>query len=97
MKLLAPFETFEPTPEPEGELDLGPDATPLDFFCAVFRDPTQPMQRRMRAAEGAAAYMHPKLAVTASISAADFANRLEAEMVRIGKPLTIGGTVPARH
>jgi len=41
------------------------DATPLDFLCAVYRDPQQPMQRRMRAAEAALPFIHPKLSVVA--------------------------------
>jgi hypothetical protein len=37
---------------PDGEsLAVEPEATPLDFLSAVYRDQRQPMQRRMRAAE----------------------------------------------
>ena len=66
------------------EVVVAADASPLDFLQAVFRDPSQPMQRRMKAAEVAAPYAHPKIAVVASLDA-EFANRIE-EMMR-GKGL----------
>jgi hypothetical protein len=92
MKLLPPFATLGPSPEPEPEpeLDLGPNATPLEFFCAVFRDPTQPMPRRLRAAEDAAVYMHPKLAVVAQINGEGWASRLEDAIVKSGRAVVIG-------
>jgi hypothetical protein len=34
-------------------IELPPDATSLDFLQAIYRDPRQPIQRRMRAALGA--------------------------------------------
>jgi len=94
MKVLPPFATLGPSPEPapEPELDLGPNATPLDFFCAVFRDPAQPMPRRMRAAEGAASYMHPKLAVVAQVDGVGWAKRLEDAIVKSGKAVVIDAT-----
>jgi hypothetical protein len=45
-------------------LALPADATPVDFLSAVYRDPAQPMHRRLRAAIEAAPYLHPKLSVT---------------------------------
>jgi hypothetical protein len=82
-------------PEAEPELDLGPNATPLDFFCAVYRDPTQPPQRRMRAAEAAAPYMHAKLAVVAQIDGVGWAAKLEEAIVESGKAVVIGAERPA--
>jgi hypothetical protein len=38
--------------------------TPLDFLCSVFRDPKQPMKRRIEAAKFAAPYVHPRLSVS---------------------------------
>jgi hypothetical protein len=83
---------FGPSPAPaaEPELDLGPNATPLDFFCAIFRDPAQPMQRRMRAAEDAASYMHAKLAVVAQVDGIGWASKLEDAIVKSGKAVVIG-------
>jgi hypothetical protein len=42
-----------------GEMEVAADATPLDFLCAVYRDPRQPIQRRMRAAEAALPFVQP--------------------------------------
>jgi hypothetical protein len=53
--------------EPEGLLEMAPNATPLDFLCAVYRDSAQPMPRRMRAAEAALPFVHPKLSVVANV------------------------------
>jgi hypothetical protein len=38
--------------------------SPLDFLCLVFRDPKQPMKRRIEAAKCAAPYVHPRLSVS---------------------------------
>ncbi len=67
--------------EPSAEVVVTPDASPLDFLCAVYRDPGQPMARRMRAAEAALPFTHPKLAVTATLDGG-FADRLEAALKR---------------
>src|SRR5258706_15729971 len=61
------------------EIELPPDATSLDFLRAVYRDPYQPMPRRMRAAIAAAPFEHPKLTVQANFNVG-FASRLEATM-----------------
>jgi hypothetical protein len=61
------------------------DATPIDFLCAVYRDPRQPMHRRLKAAIEAAPYVHPQLKATAVvISGNDFATRLERAIERSG-------------
>ena len=62
---------------------------PLDFLCAVYRDPRQPMQRRLRCAVEAAPYFHPKLAVTVGINGRDIAHELEAAIERSGRALVI--------
>jgi hypothetical protein len=49
--------------EPE-EMEVAADASPLDFLQAVYRDNRQPMPRRMKAAEAALPFVHPKLQVT---------------------------------
>jgi hypothetical protein len=68
--------------EEEG-LEVSANATPIDFLCAVYRDPRQPMHRRLKAATEAAPYVHPKLAVTASIEGKDFAVLLENRLKRL--------------
>jgi len=64
---------------PDGEgLAVEPEATPLDFLSAVYRDQRQSMQRRMRAAEIAAQYVHPTFKAMAVVHAdGSFAERLE--------------------
>jgi hypothetical protein len=71
--------------EMNGEgLVVPPDIEPLEFLMAVYRDPRQPMSRRMRAAEAAAQYRHPRLAATAVFSGDDFGERLEKAIQRSG-------------
>jgi hypothetical protein len=68
---------------------LDENASPLDFLTAIYRDPRQPMPRRMRAAIEAAPFFHPKLAVNANISGGeDFASRLERAIERSGKAVS---------
>jgi hypothetical protein len=69
--------------EIETEITVPPDASPLDFLCAVYRDPHQPMRRRMCAAEAALPFVHPKLSVNANVSTG-FASRMERMMERRG-------------
>jgi hypothetical protein len=64
------------------EIDLPEGATSLHFMQAIYRDSRQPMVRRMRAAQTAIPYEHPKLAIT--IDTDGFAARLEEMMERRG-------------
>ena len=56
------------TDDPE-HLEVAPDASPLDFLFAVYRDPQQPMTRRLKAACEAAQYVHPTFKATAMVVA----------------------------
>ena len=79
------FPEIEYNPfRPDGEsLAVEPEATPLDFLSAVYRDQRQPMQRRMRAAEIAAQYVHPTFKAMAVVHAdGSFAERLERAISR---------------
>jgi hypothetical protein len=58
-------------------LEVPADASPVDFLMAIYRDPRQPMQRRLRAATECAPYVHPKLSAAAVIVGGGFAERLE--------------------
>ena len=73
---------------PEPEIALAPDATPLEFLNAVYRDPMQPISLRMRAAIAAAPFVHPKLTVNANINSG-FASRLEGAIEKSGKSVMI--------
>lgn len=88
-----PFERLMPDlsapvrePDPP-EMQVAADATPLDFLCAVYRDPAQPMARRMKAAEVALPFTTPKL------SAVALGGSFAAEMKEIAKRRYPGGNV----
>jgi hypothetical protein len=65
-------EIAEPRPKP----------TPLEFLEAVYSNEGLPLQARLKAAIEAAQYVHPKLAVTATVNAGDFADQLERAVER---------------
>jgi hypothetical protein len=67
----------------DGEgLEVPTDASPVDFLQAIYRDPRQPMPRRMKAAIECAPYMHPKLSAAAITIDGSFADRLDRAMMR---------------
>src|SRR5262245_33450968 len=75
--LQAVLDRIEERQKVEGQIQLSTDATSLDFLQAIYRDPNQPMQRRMRAAQAAIPFEHPKLAVVAQIGGSeDLAERM---------------------
>jgi hypothetical protein len=79
-------------------VDIGPNASSLDFLQTVYRDPAQSMNRRMRAAIAALPFEHPKLAVTATLGPnSGFAAKLEAAIKRSRGDLIVidAETVPA--
>jgi len=69
---------------------LGYTETSLDLLSAIYRDPELPLTVRIRAAIAALPFEHPKLAVTANVSVADFADQLEKAIMRSGKSLVVG-------
>jgi hypothetical protein len=73
-----------------GALDAFDDA--LTYLQSIYRDPTQPEARRMRAAMAALPFETPKLGAVAvtSLTANDFAAALDRAIARSGKaPLLI--------
>ena len=71
--------------------------SPLEFLQAVYSNEGLPLSARLKAAVEAAQYVHPKLAVTATVSAGDFADQLEKAVERSRKvsPTMIEGSVTA--
>jgi hypothetical protein len=80
---LPSFAKIEPKPEEEDQLKLSSDATPLDGLRAIYTNGKIPLSTRLRAMTEAAPYVHPKLAVTASIEGKDFAALLGARLKKI--------------
>jgi hypothetical protein len=88
----------------DSQLDLGPEAISLDFLRAVYRDPTQALTTRMRAAMACLPFEVPKLAVTAVVTNNDIATLLDQRIERFQKMKLIeakrtnedGGSVDAR-
>ena len=95
--------TYSPAPEPEeaepvAEVELGPPAeNALEYFQAIYRDPTLPRHVRMMAARVAIPFESPKLAVVGNAGFnAGFAAQLEAAIARqTGRLIegTVEGTV----
>jgi hypothetical protein len=72
-----------PAEASEAESQVSLANSSLEFLRAVYSDPGQPINRRLRAAIAALPFEHPKLAVVASFRADEgFAARLEAAIAR---------------
>jgi hypothetical protein len=97
MKLLPNVTEVLDRIETEPEITVSADANPVDFLCAIYRSPAQPMHRRLRAAIEAAPYLHPKLSVTANVDGKDFALQLERAIERSGKSAVIDGLVLSKE
>ena len=65
-------------------IELAPGETSLSFFQKIYRSVRQPMARRMRAAEYALQFEHPKLGAiaTTNMNGQDFASLLERAIER---------------
>ena len=69
--------------EEEGErFELEEGATSLKLLQKIYRSPAVALMTRMRAAIAAIQFEHPKLAVTATVQAGDFADQLERAVER---------------
>jgi hypothetical protein len=85
---MSDFPEMEYKPIEEGEaVELASHETSLDFFRKIYHNIRQPMARRMRAAEFALQFEHPKLGAiaTASMNGQDFASMLERAIERSHK------------
>ena len=72
----------EPTLE-DDPLQLNANASGLEGLQAVYRNPSLPLQMRIRAMIAALPFETPKLAVTATVSENDFATLLDRRLRRI--------------
>jgi hypothetical protein len=85
---MSDFPEMEYKPMEEGEvIELAEGESSLHFFQKIYRSVRQPMQRRMRAAEYALQFEHPKLGAiaTATMNGRDFASLLERAIERSHK------------
>jgi hypothetical protein len=73
-----PELTYRP---PRGP-DVGPVDSSLELFQKVYRDPNQPIERRLRAARDAKDHEHPKLVATAIVNEGSFAALLDRAIAR---------------
>jgi hypothetical protein len=83
---LPSFAKIIPRPEPTLEddpLQLSANALGLDGLQAVYRNPSLPLQMRIRAMIAALPFETPKLAVTATVSEQDFTTLLDRRLKRI--------------
>ena len=69
-------------PKTNEAIELEPLGTSLDLLKAIYRNAAIPLSTRMRAAIAALQFEHPKLAVTATVEAGDFADQLEQAIER---------------
>jgi hypothetical protein len=67
------------------EIEIGPDADPMQFLRAIYLNKDLPLSQRMRAAIEMMPYMHPKLAVSALVQEGDFATLLEQRIKRFNE------------
>ena len=85
-----PLAMLEPVDaEPAEAVPVSAEVTPLDFLCAVYRNAGLPLAMRLRAASTAAQYVHPKLAVIATGTSGNIAERLERLILEQKKPKLI--------
>ena len=75
--------------EPEDQVELEAEATSLDFLRQVYRNASLPLSTRMRAAQVAIQFEHPKLGVSVNVPWSDeWATRLERAIERSSQVLS---------
>ena len=90
MGLLPDLSIGEASSVEAPDVEVAPEATPLDFLRAVYMNAELPLSMRMRAAIACLPFETPKLSVVANVESRDFADRLEKAIARSGvRPLLI--------
>src|SRR5262249_18858158 len=79
------------------QLDLGPTAISLDLLRAVYRDPTQQLSTRMRAAMACLPFETPKLLATAIVNEGSFAELLECRLKRMEQTTKLVDAKPTQE
>jgi len=79
------LDRIEEQKKVEGLIPLSTNATSLDFLQAIYRDPNQPLQRRMRAAMAALPFEKPKFSAVAVMGKEDMADVLARALERSQK------------
>jgi hypothetical protein len=87
-----PAMIYQPREE-EDEIGAPAEATSLEVMQAIYRNPKQPLTRRMRAAQIAIAYEHPKLSATYAV---DGSRNFSAEMKSIAQRSGRGNVLDAK-
>lgn len=99
------FDPLAPLRLPEEETEAEPFGvdvlSSLELLQAIYRNPAQPVARRMRAAIAALPFESPKLAVVAQVRGGGIGDQLEAAIKRAqghGRPgLVIEGEATEPH
>jgi hypothetical protein len=83
--MLEPVED-EPVAEP---VPVPANVSPLEFLCSIFRDAGLPLATRIKAAQSAAQYMHPRISVALGGPSGNMAERLERLIIEKNKRLKL--------
>jgi hypothetical protein len=75
----------------EQAIELPENGTSLNLLQQVYRNPSLPLNTRMRAATAALPHEHPKLAVAVTVNAGDFAEKLDQAVERSRRVIEANG------
>jgi len=81
--------------EQDDPLGLPPNASPLDGFIAIYRNPRLSEYLRFKAMTEAAKYMHAKLSTVALVQPGEVARKLDDAIERSNRAKLINGEAKA--